>query len=99
MLVSIHCFLQYRTPLRYAVETNRFDAVSILVTKGNAEVNDIDEVSCKLAIPVCVSYVYNKQNRRTPLYDAIKQSNIRMVGFLLANGAKTNIIDKVLILS
>ena len=32
----------------------------------------------------------------TPLYDAIKQSNTRMVGFLLANGAKTNIVDKVL---
>ena len=88
-------FLQYRTPLHYAVETNRFDAIDFLVTKGSAKVNDIDEVSCKLAIPVCVSYVYNKQNHRTPLYDAIKQSNTRMIGFLLANGAKTNIIDKV----
>ena len=99
-MLVLHYF-QYRTALHYAVKTNRFDAVSILVTKGNAEVNDIDEVSCKLAIPVCVSYIYiyNKQDRRTPLYDAIKQSNTRMVGFLLANGAKTNIIDKVLILS
>ena len=53
-------FLQYRTPLHYAVETNRFDAVDFLVTKGNAKVNDMDEVRCKLAIPVLAIYITNR---------------------------------------
>uniref|UniRef100_A0A1X7US61 Death domain-containing protein n=1 Tax=Amphimedon queenslandica TaxID=400682 RepID=A0A1X7US61_AMPQE len=64
------------TPLHCASETGDSKIIKLLITKGKADVNAVDE------------------DKKSPLFNAVKSGSIEAVDILLTNGARTDVVDK-----
>ena len=89
------CVQHDKAPLHYAAENDNVHIIQLLLSKGNADVNALDKVQyCLTYTSTIIIYV---QDHKTPIFNAIRNDNYDVVEMLISFGARTDILDKVIV--